>query len=211
MVVCAFANSPLSSSLVLYHSAAVGEPLPFSPVSSLWEPTFLKGGRRGERGKRRSGREKKRKGEGRGCSSRKERKKFVPHSYSLLLLPSPPPPQIFLTLAFTEDRGLCFLILVLLAIPSAGFQPLFPIPSPLPSYVCRPFTPILDLLRGKKKGGRGRTSQLTAFPQPFSLLFLQMATGRNLHLKEKGGRGRCPLREGGGLSLAGGFFSFGGL
>ena len=49
---------------------------------------------------------------------------------------------------------------------------------------------------------RGRTSQLTAFPQLFSLLFLQMATGRNLHLKEKGGRGGGAHYGRGGTELS---------
>ncbi len=136
VVVCAFANSPLSSSLVLYHSAAVEDLLPpFSPVSSLWEPTFLKGGRRGEVERGGAGEKRKgRGGEGGVVAEKKERNLcptpiLRPH---LLLLPSP---HLHKFSSLWLSPRILDGVFVLLAIPSAGFQPLFPIPSPL-SLMC---------------------------------------------------------------------------
>ncbi len=169
-MVCAFANSPLSSSLVLYHSAAEDLLLPFSAVSSLWEPTFLKGGRRGE--EERGGVGEKRKGKGRGggvVAEKKERNLCpTPIASAPTSFYSPPPTSTnFPHSGF--HRGSWVVFSYSWRFPPPVFSRCFLFLPPFPLCVCRPFTPILDLLRGKK--GEGEPPNSPPFPSSFLFFF----------------------------------------
>ncbi len=128
----------------------------------------------------------------------------MPHSYSLrphlLLLPSPHLHKFFITLAFTEDLGWCFRNLVLLAIPSAGFQPLFPIPSPLLSYICVDLLPPF-LICCEERRGRENLPTHRLSPALFSS-FPPNGHRKELTFKGEGGEGEVPITGGGGTELS---------
>lgn len=167
-MVCAFANSPLSSSLVLYHSAAVGEPLPFSPVSSLWEPTFLKGGRRGEEERRGVG--EKRKGKGGGVVAEKKERNLCPTPIASFYSP-PPPLHKFSSLWLSPRIVDCaFLFLYSWRFPPPVFSRCFLFLPRFPPMCVDLLPPFLICCEERRRGGKGGEPPNSP-PFPSSFLF----------------------------------------